>query len=145
MFRAAVCRPVTILLMILMALGSAHAGGENIAVLHVASLDDTRADMQRLMSLVQEEIDGGTLLIPLQKASGLSDLSWVDGSRPLMVVFPMEGMALGPQGLLSAFPAADPHPPLLALAEIHGEPEVTDSGDHDVYHDRGSAAGGQGR
>ena len=87
------CLVATILAML--ALGSAHAAEPNIAVLRVESLDAVLADVEKTLALADVKIGGDMIEQQIVATLGIGDLSWVDRSRPLSLVYPMKGMMLG--------------------------------------------------
>jgi hypothetical protein len=133
MFRAIVRSLVVAVILVAPTLGAAQAIEKNVAVLWIESLDAVIADAQRLMTLSgQGEVDRDDVLDMLEQSSDLPDLSMLDTSRPMVIVYPLEGMALGEKGLVAAFPVEDVDAALKAISERFTSTTVDDTGIHEL-------------
>ena len=81
---------------------------QNVLTIRVESLDALLADVDTVaVALGQEPGSAEGLVQMVAGQIGLSDLSMIDGKNPLVVALPLEGMMLGEQGFVGAFPVAD--------------------------------------
>jgi hypothetical protein len=88
--------------------GSTIASAENIAVLRLESFDAVLADARRVVDAVKDEGSAEELMQPLLKLLQFPGADLLDRSAPLVLVFPMEGIALGEKGLIAVVPLSDP-------------------------------------
>ena len=112
----------------LIGLASVHAANNNIAVLRVESLDNVIDDAQRVATLLGYPIEKEHIVEMLSQSSGISNLSWVDTTAPLAIVFPLEGMTMGEKGLTALFPASDANAAFEAIAAGFATENVGDDG-----------------
>jgi hypothetical protein len=115
MFDSTLRRCLAVTILALFALGSAHAAEPNIAVLRVESLDAVLADVEKTLALADVKIGGRMIEQQLFTMLGIGDLSWVDRSRPMALVYPMQGMMLGEKGILALLPVTDPDAAMASL------------------------------
>lgn len=92
-----------------------QAADNDIARLRVESLDALAADVERLAAAVGQPVSRDMLLGMGLQAMGIQSHDWIDGKRPIVVVFPLQGMSLGPAGIVGALPVSDAAPALNAL------------------------------
>ena len=108
-----------IILLLILAFASqlpAAASDAPIARIRVESLDDALADAGRLASPAGHEVSREQVLSMALAAFGVTEASWLDGTRPIVAVLPMAGMLLGEKGIVAAFPVTDAAAAIEAIA-----------------------------
>ncbi len=93
------------------------AGGEPIAVLRIQSFDALKTDVDQVVQRVQGPEIGKQLMQPLTELLQFPGAELLDTRSPLVLVFPMEGMALGEKGFILAVPIRDPEGKLPGIIE----------------------------
>ncbi len=108
MFRSAPCRSAVLMFVIAALVSCTIASAENIAVLRLESFDAVLADARRVIDAVKHEGSAEELMQPLLELLQFPGADLLDRSAPLVLVFPMEGIALGEKGLIAVVPLTDP-------------------------------------
>jgi hypothetical protein len=99
---------------------------QNVLSIRVENLDDLTADIDSIAAALGEEEGAGEgLLAMAQSMLGLPNLDWVDRKNPLVLALPLEGLMLGDQGFVGAFPVSDPDAAIEAL-KASGQEITTD-------------------
>ena len=87
---------------------SLPAQAQNVLAIRVESLDDLIEDVETIaVALGQEKGSGEGMVQMVASQIGLSHLDMIDGKNPLVVALPLQGMMLGQQGFIGAFPVSD--------------------------------------
>ena len=108
MFRSAPCRSAVLMFVIAALVSCTIASAENAAVLRLESFDAVLADARRVVDAVKDEGSAEELMQPLLELLQFPGADLLDRSAPLVLVFPMEGIALGEKGLIAVVPLTDP-------------------------------------
>jgi hypothetical protein len=95
---------------------------QNVLSVRVESLEDLLADIDTIaVALGQDEGTSEGLLAMAQGVLGLPALDWIDRKSPLVIALPLEGMMLGDQGFVAAFPVSDTNAAIEAIkASVEG-------------------------
>jgi hypothetical protein len=81
---------------------------QNVLTIRVESLDALIEDVETIaVALGQEPGSGAAMVQMVGSQLGLHDLDMIDGKNPLVVTLPLQGMMLGQQGFVGAFPVSD--------------------------------------
>ena len=113
------------------------AAGQQVAMLRVESLDALGADLERIARLADPEFSREQVLGPAFEALGLTDYSWLQRSRPLGLLLPLQGLFLGSSALVGVFPVNDTDAALAALTARFDGVEVGDDGVHSLARESG--------
>ncbi len=108
MFRSTLSRSAVLVFVLAALVGPTIAAAQNIAILRLESFDAVLADARQVVDAVEGEGGAEELMQPLMEMLQFPGADLLDRSAPLVVVFPMEGIALGEKGLIAVLPLTDP-------------------------------------
>ena len=95
---------------------------ENIGTLRFSSLDAVLADVERLSAMSGQDMTRKELLQSSFGPLGIGEGAWIDGTRPIVVSLPADGMMN--MGWVGALPVQEADAALAALEARLGAPEV---------------------
>lgn len=89
---------------------------QNVLTIRVESLDALLADVDTVaVALGRDPGSARALVQRVADQLGLGSLDRIDGAKPLVVALPLQGMMLGDQGFVGAFPVADVEATIAAM------------------------------
>ncbi len=108
-------------LVVCLALGAAApAEAQQVAVVRVQSLDAALADIEAVAQAAGQPLNREAMVGMALGGLGITDASFLDFARPLVVTMPVEGMALQQKGLVGAVPVSDAAAAMSALSTRFG-------------------------
>ncbi len=111
--------------------GSAQAAEDPILVIRMESLDAVTADLAQFPGAGAGAGLEALLANPLLSIGKESD--WVDGSRPAVMVLPMEGLMAGANGMLVALPYKNEEAASAALSDLESSGRAFQSRPEEGY------------
>ncbi len=124
-------RRLAVLILFVALAGSAHAAEDPILVVRIESLDAVTADLARFPGAGPGAGLESLLANPLLSVGKDSD--WVDGSRPAVMVLPMEGLMAGAGGMLVALPYKNEEAASAALSDLESNGRAFQSRPEEGY------------
>jgi len=112
----------TVLVVLICAVTVPLLAAENIATLRFSSLDAVLADVERISSMTGQDMTREDLLQNSLGPVGIGDGAWIDGTRPIVLSLPADGMMN--MGWVGALPVQDAPAAFAALESRLGAPEV---------------------
>ncbi len=124
-------RRLAILIVFVGLAGSAHAAEDPVLVVRIESLDAVTADLARFPGAGPGAGLETLLANPLLSVG--KEIDWVDGSRPAVMVLPMEGLMAGANGMLVALPYKNAEAASEALSALENNGRAVQSRPDEGY------------
>jgi hypothetical protein len=124
-------RLVAVVVTCLVACGLSVFAQQGVVVVRAESVDAVMSDLQRTMTSLGVQLPPEQVLGFVFQQLGVTELSWLDKTRPLALVLPMQGLQVTPPGIVAVVPVSDA---AVALGALGSAPDTDAEEDTAVVH-----------